>query len=343
MQKFFLTKSKNKLPVNEKKYLFKILNPTSKGSKYYEPQPKQELTERQIGRILLQCHQFCSIMKSLNINLKGKNLLDIGTGNGLVPKILLNISDIKKATGVDPYLDGEHLSSWQKHSHDNAMIKLKKILKNAGSELKYQFYKKKLKFENFSLIPQKIILKKKTQGKYNFYQLGAHELKCLKKKYDLIYCKAIEHISNWDDMMNNIASISKKKTIIYIKHRSFFSYLGPHRYCSTFIPWGHLLMKDNEIKQYVEKYHKKRKKKFLEFYFKGLTYPRTTVNELLSIAQKRGFFMRAIQIEKPKYSNKTIEYINDVNNFWNIVWKNYPRASAEEILSGIYHIVLEKK
>ena len=53
--------------------------------------------------------------------------------------------------------------------------------------------------------------------------------------------------------------------------------------------------------------------------------------------------MRAIQIEKPKYSNKTIEYINDVNNFWNIVWKNYPRASAEEILSGIYHIVLEKK
>ena len=25
--------------------------------------------------------------------------------------------------------------------------------------------------------------------------------------------------------------------------------------------------------------------------------------------------MRAIQIEKPKYSNKTIESINDVNNF----------------------------
>ena len=65
-------------------------------------------------------------------------------------------------------------------------------------------------------------MKKKTQGKYDFYQLGAHELKSLKKKYDLIYCKAIEHISNWDHMMNNIASISKKKTIIYIKHRSFF-------------------------------------------------------------------------------------------------------------------------
>ena len=165
MQKFFLTKSKNKLPVNEKKYLYKILNPTSKGSKYYEPQPKQELTERQIGRILLQCHQFCSIMESLNINLKGKNLLDIGTGNGLVPKILLNISGIKNATGIDPYLDGEHLSSWQKHDQDNAMIKLKKILKSAGSELKYHFYKKKLKFENFSIIPQKIILKKKKTRK----------------------------------------------------------------------------------------------------------------------------------------------------------------------------------
>ena len=110
-------------------------------------------------------------------------------------------------------------------------------------------------------------MKKKTQGKYDFYQLGAHELKSLKKKYDLIYCKAIEHISNWDHMMNNIASISKKKTIIYIKHRSFFSYLGPHRYCSTFIPWGHLLIKDNEIKQYVEKYHKKRKKEIFGILF----------------------------------------------------------------------------
>ena len=65
----------------------------------------------------------------LNINLKGK-LLDIGT-EILVPKILLNISEIKNATGVDPYLDGEHLSSWQKHDQDNAMIKLKKILKSA--------------------------------------------------------------------------------------------------------------------------------------------------------------------------------------------------------------------
>ena len=91
---------------------------------------------------------------------------------------------------------------------------------------------------------------------------------------------------------------------------------------------------------YVEKYHKKRKKKFLEFYFKGLTYPRTTVSELYQLLKE--VFMRAIQIEKPKYSNKTIEYINDVNNF-GILLENYPRASAEEILSGVIPHVLEKK
>lgn len=344
MKKNFLSFRDKKLPVNKKKYLLDILNPTSKGTKYYDTPPNYNLNERQVDRIFLQCHQFCSIMLSLGINIKGKNLLDIGTGNGMVPRFLLDITKLKSAVGIDPYLDGEHKTSWQKHNHKDAQIKLKNLLKKAKkSKIDIDFYKKFLKFENFSFIPQPMIFLKKTlKKKYIFKNIGADHLKKLNKKFDIVYCKAIEHIPNWKDIFKNISSVSKKGTIVYFKHRSFFSYLGAHRYSSTFIPWGHLLLNDKEIRKYATIYHKSRKKDFLNFYFKGLTYPRTTVNELITIAQSNGFALKGIQIDKPKHLNRTIKYIKKIKNFWNIIWKNYPRVSADEVLSGIYHIVLEK-
>ena len=33
---------------------------------------------------------------------------------------------------------------------------------------------------------------------------------------------------------------------MFIKHNSFFSYNGAHRYASTFIPWGHVLLNDKD-------------------------------------------------------------------------------------------------
>ena len=93
---------------------------------------------------------------------------------------------------------------------------------------------------------------------------------------------------------------------------------------------------------YANAFHKDRKKKFLDFYFNGLAYPRVTVNELLVICQKYGFTPKGIQIDRPKYSSKTFKFISDIKDFWKIVWKNYPRVSSEEVFSGIYHIILEK-
>ena len=50
-----------------------------------------------------------------------------------------------------------------------------------------------------------------------------------------------------------------------------------------------------------------------------------------------------------KYKN-VIEYedriilVDSISSvFFKVIWKNYPRVSSEEVLSGVYHIVLEKK
>ena len=94
---------------------------------------------------------------------------------------------------------------------------------------------------------------------YKFKKFGADELHNLKKKYDFVYCKGIEHIPNWKNVVKNILSVSRKKTFVYIKTRPFFSYLGPHRFATTAIPWGHALLNDKEYVRYVNQFHKERK------------------------------------------------------------------------------------
>ena len=44
----------------------------------------------------------------------------------MIPKIISLITPIKLAVGIDPFLDKEHKTSWQKHNH---LVAQKYILK----------------------------------------------------------------------------------------------------------------------------------------------------------------------------------------------------------------------
>ena len=72
----------------------------------------------------------------------------------------------------------------------------------------------------------------------------------------------MEHIPEWNKMFRSFSNVSKKDTILYFKHRSFFSYLGPHRYSSSGIPWGHVILNDRDFKRYVKTFHPEREKFF---------------------------------------------------------------------------------
>ena len=79
--------------------------------------------------------------------------------------------------------------------------------------------------------------------------------------YDCVYCKAIEHVPDWKIFADEICSVVNKNGLLIFKHRSFYSYLGPHRYSSTGIPWGHCLLNKEEYHHYVHKFHSNRAKK----------------------------------------------------------------------------------
>ena len=327
--------------IKNKKYLLDILNPTSKNTKYYESPPKGKISNIQIGRIILQVHQILNLVNNLGYSFKNKTFLDIGCGNGMIPRLISSLTKVKYSYGIDPFLDGEHQTSWPKHNQYKVFMKIISKFKNK-KYLKYEDYYKLLKYENYSLKPdnQKIFLKKKYH--YKFRQLSALNLNKLKTKVDIAYLKSIEHFNDWNVLFKKLKLSLNKNGIVIFKHRSFFSYLGAHRYASIGIPWGHVILNEKEYKRFVETFHQSRKKEMINFFYHGLNYPRSTVGDLIKFATKNDFKLKLILCEPPRYNEKSSKYINDIKNFWQIIRKNYPKVSNEEVLSGMYHIVLEK-
>tara|TARA_B100001057_G_scaffold220311_1_gene220725 strand:+ start:3229 stop:4263 length:1035 start_codon:yes stop_codon:yes gene_type:complete len=339
--KFFFLNKNFKLLTNKQKYLFNILNPTSKNTKYYEAPPSGKITNIQIGRIILQVHQIINLVNNLDYNFKDKNFLDIGCGNGMIPRLISSFTKIKNSYGIDPFLDGEHQTSWPKHDHYKIFLKITNKFKTKKF-IEYKDYSKHLKYENYSLQPFKQQIYFKKNYHYEFHQLSALNLHKLKKKIDIAYLKSIEHFNDWDKLFSKLKSSLNNKGIIIFKHRSFFSYLGAHRYASIELPWGHVLLNETQYKRFVKKFHNNRKSQMIDFYYKGLNYPRSTVSDLMKYATKHNFRLKLITIEPPNYNKKSTRFINEVDNFWEILKKNHPNVSSEEILSGMYHIVLEK-
>lgn len=342
-QKIFKKDNGMFLPVNSEKYLMPFLSPTTIGSHYRCSSPKGDVTSRQKGRILLQIHQLLHLFQEYGIDLKGKTMLDIGTGNGLVPCMVLELSGLASAIGVDPYLDGEHMTSWQVHDHNKAFMEIKSFLKkHCKKNLDYSAYRHLLTHENYSMIPGNVIYKKQPSKPYRFEKISAYELNKLEEKFDIIYCKAIEHISCWDKVFESASQVSNDDAIFYLKHRSFFSYLGAHRYASVSIPWGQVLLTQKEYERFIEMFYVKDAAKMKDFYYNGLAYPRLTVSDMVRIARKYGFVMLGIVNEPTRHIDKVCHFVDDVEHFWDIVFKNHPRVSAEEIFSGMYHILFRK-
>lgn len=324
------------LEVN-KKFLLNTLNPTSKGTKWYDPPPENIITDRQIGRILLQFHQ---VAEKINFYANKKNLkfIDIGTGNGILPELVSKYCKCKLSHGIDPYEDGEHTTSWPTGTRHKLMNKINKFLKKKYLNIKN--YKRNLNFEGYSNSPKTIeLFRNKT--KWKFYKKFINEL-TLKQKYNFIFAKCIDHISDWEDLFKNVSKRSEVDATLFIKHNSFFSYNGAHRYASTFLPWGHVILNDKEYSDYVKKFHKTRVKEMKNFFFKGLSYPRNTLDQLLHILTKNKWKVIHIEQSNKKNYQKLTNYAGGQKNLLKLTKKNYPSINFSELISDRILIIAKK-
>jgi len=278
------------------------------------------------------------------VELQGKSLLDIGTGNGMVPRLLLDFSGLATAVGTDPYLDGEHQTSWQDHDHDTELQAVRTFARSQSqSVLKYEDYADVVGHENHSMLPGPVALATPTSKPYRFEQVGAHNLSELgDEAFDLLYCKAIEHIPDWPGVFRAAAAVMHPGAVFYLKHRSFFSYLGAHRYSSIGIPWGHALLTESEYQKMVQIFYPEHASRMIEFFTHGLANPRVPVPKLIQMSQEEGFVPLAIIVEPSRQIADTQKLISDVPGFWDILRDNHPSLGADEVFSGIHHILLRK-
>ena len=338
----YFTINKKSLPVSED-FLLPFLNPTSPGTNYWDPAPNVKIMDRQIGNSILQFGQLYSLIDDLGLSNDNLNFLDIGTGDGVIPKLLLKYTNIANAVGIDPFLAGEDITRRNADDNDNFST----ICKVIDSKMREGFYtldnlKDFVNYEHRTLKPKNFKLKKNNDINYKFHQYSAHELNKLDMKFDFIYCKAIEHINDWNLMLKQIKEILNPGGFFIIKHNSFFSYLGPHRYCVTMIPWGHLLLNDDEYKSYVHHFHKDRYDYTVNAYFNSLTYPRNTLDTLIRNAQDCNLSLKLILNESLRFSHKVAGFISQIKDFWPMVFENFPDLSSDEVFSGRYHLIFKK-
>lgn len=338
----FVKDDGSRLPVSDD-FLLPFLAPTSPGTQYWEPPPPGGALDRQRGRILLQLHQLLDLLQRAGFDANGKTMLDIGTGNGMIPRLMLEFSGLASAVGVDPYLDGEHTSSWQPHDRDTLFRELADyIAAESPDELSFERYGKLAGFETFTLRPGRVRYQRQGEKRFRFARLGAHDLAELNERFDLLYCKAIDHIPDWDGIFRAAAAAAKPGGLFVIKHFSFFAYLGPHRYGTTNIPWGHLLLTDDEYRRFAQEFHGHRAAQMTEFYFNGLSYPRTTMHDLVQLARRNGFVLQVSINEPMRFAAEVQRLIDVVPDFWRHVRANHPTVGIEEMLSGRYHMIFRR-
>lgn len=338
----FIKDDGRRLPVSDD-FLIPFLSPTSPGTHYWDPPPPGRILDRQRGRIVLQFHQILHLLAACGVALEGKRLLDIGTGNGMIPRLLLEFSPLAEAVGIDPYLSGEHKTSWQAHDQDEEFRDIRDFVRRESpGALDYDRYRGLTRFEHHAIHPGPVAYGPSRAKTYRFHKIGAHELGSLGETFDLFYVKALDHIPDWDGVFKAAAAAAAPDAHFLIKHFSFFSFLGPHRYATTNIPWGHLLLTDAEYRRFATEFHGHRAAAMTEFYFSGLSYPRTTMSGMLRTAHRHGFTPRLV-INEPLRNVADVEPLTErVPDFWPIVRANHADVAFDEMVSGRYHILFRK-
>jgi len=323
----------------KKSFLLNYLTPTSKGTNWYEPPPEGKINNRNIGRILLQFHQFAEIVNRYDLFKKKKiKFLDVGTGNGILPELISKFFKVKYSHGMDPYEDGEHATSWRRGTRK---ILLKKVLEKIKKNfISYKNYKNFLNYENFSKLPQDLKLSH-GEGNWKFKKSHIEKLST-NLKYNLFFLKCIDHIHNWDFLFKEITKRSEKKSLLVIKHNSFFGFNGAHRFASTFIPWGHVILNEKDFIKYAKKFHNNRYQEMINFYYNGLTYPRQSIDDLISILIFNKWKILNIEYSPNKNFNLQINHLGGLNKFKNLVKRNFRNIGLDELSSSRIIITAEK-
>ncbi len=319
--------------------LLPFLSPTSAGTNWFDPPPSGVVSERGVGRILLQFHQLAEMTNRVRDQFGAIRFLDIGTGNGLLPNLVSEKLGASVSIGLDPYEDGEHQTSWAKNTR--AGLFSKALDRMQGGYLNFEDYDELIGHEEFFKPPAPIKFAEK-QGDWIFVKEFLENYQP-QSPFNLFFAKCIDHIHDWNSLFLSAANIAEKGALLVIKHNSFFGFNGAHRYASTFVPWGHVVMSEAEYTAYVHEFHAERAEKMLQFYFEGLTFERKPIASLLQILENTGWGVKSIEKSVGKDMELKLNLVGGLNELGAKARLNFPDVGVDELLSGRMFIVAERR
>ena len=101
-------------------------------------------------------------------------------------------------------------------------------------------------------------------------------------------------------------------------------------------------MKSKEYEDFVENVFPDRSESMKEFFFKGLSYPRHTIGEMIKIASSKGWKLGSVEYERSKHTSSFQKILFGNDSFiYNQIKINFD-VSVDELLSGLIHIIFTK-
>ena len=87
---------------------------------------------------------------------------------------------------------------------------------------------------------------------FAFMNAAGENLPFKNESFHLVFSKQVlEHVTDPLLCMQEMIRVAKRKGIIYLQYGPYFSLKGGHGACTTDIPWGHVVMKPEELEEYV--------------------------------------------------------------------------------------------
>jgi len=270
--------------------------------------PSQEKVIRIIDQAKTSVQSCLELLRKHSIDIKGKNILEVGCYNGAKAFQLLQLG-ICSVTGSDM---SRYYLSKESSQNSNYLDKLREF-----------FGKQILSDEN-------------TKNKVEFVEDDICQSKLPLESYDVIVSwDVLEHISNPRAAIQNIYNLLKPEGITYHVYHSFFCLTGGHGFCTLDFPWGHTRLNSEDFARYVKHWRPDEAELSLKYYNNSLN--RLTIGDFESYCRSVGFQILALI---PFWKPETLEMVEPKILMQS---KNlYPNVTINDLITQSWVLVLLK-
>lgn len=194
--------------------------------------------------------KFDGIVKELRKHglLKYKSVIDFGAGDFIDSFLWSNIA--KKVIAIDPFSDYETFA----HTKETMFIYTPDLMKNAET----------VEFQKVDVLKDELSI-----------------------SVDFVFSKsALEHITDLELCLHKLKHLMKENAYFYHRIDTWFHYKGGHSYCSTRIPWGHVILDRQDMARYFELFEPATYNLRMEKYDNFFNKKKYTFEELTNMFKK---------------------------------------------------------